>query len=397
MIVKRPVSASLARAFFYIVLLSILSTGIALLTLASSLRDAEAINIAGSLRMQSYRLGYDLQSGSPQLNAHRQLFQQALHSPVLTNLNVWYVPEAVKTRYAHLNANWLEMNNRLSKGDLPWYQANINNYVNQIDLFVLALQHYAERKMLLVVAISLAGGIGIFTLVFFTLRRIRHQVVAPLNQLVTASQRIEHGQFDSPPLDTNLPNELGLLAKTFNQMSSELHKLYRSLEASVEEKTRDLHEAKRRLEVLYQCSQALNTSQIDVHCFRHILQIVRDNEAAEYLELNVGENWRISEGQPNPELPMQILPVTMQETVYGELHWQNSHVSSSEPLLNSVSSMLGRGLYFNQAQKHFQQLLLMEERATIARELHDSLAQVLSYLRIQLTLLKRSKIGRAHV
>ncbi|ELN95547.1 nitrate/nitrite sensor protein NarQ, partial [Salmonella enterica subsp. enterica serovar Enteritidis str. 543463 40-18] len=30
--------------------------------------------------------------------------------------------------------------------------------------------------------------------------------------------------------------------------------------------------------------------------------------------------------------------------------------------------------------------LLMEERATIARELHDSLAQVLSYLRIQLTL-----------
>ncbi|STE84572.1 nitrate/nitrite sensor protein NarQ [Escherichia coli] len=60
MIVKRPVSASLARAFFYIVLLSILSTGIALLTLASSLRDAEAINIAGSLRMQSYRPGLRL-------------------------------------------------------------------------------------------------------------------------------------------------------------------------------------------------------------------------------------------------------------------------------------------------------------------------------------------------
>ena len=39
-----------------------------------------------------------------------------------------------------------------------------------------------------------------------------------------------------------------------------------------------------------------------------------------------------------------------------------------------------------------QQLLLMEERATIARELHDSLAQVLSYLRIQLTLLKLVKL-----
>lgn len=195
MTVKRPVSASLAKAFFYIVLLSILSTGSALLTLTSSLRDAEAINIAGSLRMQSYRLGYDLQSRSPQINAHRQLFQHALNSPVLQNLNAWYVPQAVKTRYERLHANWLEMNSRLQDGDIAWYQTNINNYVNQIDLFVLALQHYAERKVMLVVAISLAGGIGIFTLVFFTLRRIRQQVVRPLNQLVTASQRIEHGQF----------------------------------------------------------------------------------------------------------------------------------------------------------------------------------------------------------
>ncbi|MDN8599240.1 nitrate/nitrite two-component system sensor histidine kinase NarQ [Citrobacter enshiensis] len=390
MTVKRPVSASLARAFFYIVLLSILSTGVALLTLASSLQDAEAINISGSLRMQSYRLGYDLQSRSPQLNAHRQLFQQTLNSPVLQKLNTWYVPDAVKSGYARLHANWLEMDARLVDGDLPWYQKNINAYVDQIDLYVLALQRYAERKMMLVVGISLAGGIGIFTLVFFTLRRIRQQVVRPLNHLVMASQRIEHGQFDTPPLDTGLPNELGLLAKTFNQMSSELYKLYRSLEASVEEKTHDLHEANRRLEVLYQCSQALNTSQIDVHCFRHILKIVRENDAAYYLELTVGDNWRISEGTLSADLPLQILPVTMQETVYGELHWQSPNVNASAPLLNSVSSMLGRGLYFNQAQKHFQQLLLMEERATIARELHDSLAQMLSYLRIQLTLLKRS-------
>jgi two-component system nitrate/nitrite sensor histidine kinase NarQ len=37
-----------------------------------------------------------------------------------------------------------------------------------------------------------------------------------------------------------------------------------------------------------------------------------------------------------------------------------------------------------------EQLILMEERATIARELHDSLAQSLSYLKIQVTLLNRS-------
>lgn len=119
--------------------------------------------MAGSLRMQSYRLGYDLQSQSPQLNAHRQLFQQALNSSALDNLNAWYVPQAVKGRYAQLHANWLEMNRRLVDGDLQWYQDNINAYVDKIDLFVLALQHYAERKVMLVVGISLAGGFGIFT------------------------------------------------------------------------------------------------------------------------------------------------------------------------------------------------------------------------------------------
>jgi two-component system nitrate/nitrite sensor histidine kinase NarQ len=80
----------------------------------------------------------------------------------------------------------------------------------------------------------------------------------------------------------------------------------------------------------------------------------------------------------------------MQDTLYGELRWQSETDSVPLPLMRSVATMLGRGLYFNQAQKHYQQLLLMEERATIARELHDSLAQVLSYLRIQLALLKRA-------
>ena len=128
-----------------------------------------------------------------------------------------------------------------------------------------------------------------------------------------------------------------------------------------------------------------------MHCFRHILQIVRDNEAAEYLELNVGDNWRISEGKPTPELPMQILPVTMQGRRFtanctGKIvtfHHQNRCLTAFRRCWDAVCT-------FNQAQKHFQRLLLMEERATIARELHDSLAQVLSYLRIQLTLLKRS-------
>ncbi|MDU4275819.1 MAG: nitrate/nitrite sensor histidine kinase, partial [Enterobacter asburiae] len=356
MTVKRPVSGSLAWAFFSIIALSVLTSTVALLTLASSQRDAEAINIAGSLRMQSYRLGYEMQRNSPSLAAHRDSWQRTLSAPALQKLNRWYVPDDVKARYQQLHVAWLEMDARIARGDSAWYQTHIEDFVGRIDAFVLALQHYTEHKIQTVTLLSLAGALGILLLTLFTLRRIRRQVVLPLNNLVAASERVERGEFTTPAPDTALPNELGQLSRAFNHMSAELATLYRSLEASVAEKTRHLHEAHQQLDMLFKCSQALNTGQIDSHCFRHILQIVHDYTQMNYLELRTSDDWRLSEGTESHGIPLQHLPV----------------------------------LYFNQAQKHYQQLLLMEERATIARELHDSLAQVLSYLRIQLALLKRA-------
>ncbi|MGX5085034.1 nitrate/nitrite two-component system sensor histidine kinase NarQ [Enterobacter sp. UPMP2052] len=390
MTVKRPVSRSLARAFFSIIMLSVLTSAIALLTLASSQRDAEAINIAGSLRMQSYRLGYEMQRTSPSLAEHRAVWQQTLSAPALQKLSRWYVPDDVKQRYHQLHLAWQEMDKRIASGDTAWYQSHIEDFVGRIDAFVLALQHYTEHKIQLVILMSLAGGLGILLLAMTTLRRIRRQVVLPLKNLVAASERIEQRAFDTPAPDTHLPNELGQLSRAFNHMSGELHTLYRSLEHSVAEKTRHLNEAHQQLEMLFTCSQALNTGQIDSHCFRHILQIVHDYTQMNYLELRTSDDWRLAEGTESDTVQMQSLPVLMQDTLYGELRWQSDTANVSLPLMKSVATMLGRGLYFNQGQKHFQQLLLMEERATIARELHDSLAQVLSYLRIQLTLLKHA-------
>lgn len=387
---QRSVRASLARAFFYIVLLSMLSTGVALITLASSLRDAEAVNVAGSLRMQSYRLGYDLQSSSSRIEEHLAIYNRTLGSQALINPGRIWIPEEVLKRYHALNVTWGEMEQHIRHGDKAWYDANITAYVQQIDEYVLALQHYAERKMMQVVATSVVGFMAIFTLVFFTLRRFRHQVVAPLNKLMLASESIERGEFRFPPLDVALPNEIGLLAQGFTRMADELQRLYRSLEEKVEQKTLSLQEANRTLEVLYSCSQALSASTIDQHCFTQILQLVRQKEQVGYLELQVGENWLLREGTQRSDVLWQSVPVMQQDHELGQLRWQAAAGTPPLALMQSVANMLGRGLYFNQAQKHYQQLLLMQERATIARELHDSLAQVLSYLRIQLTLLKRS-------
>ena len=168
MTVKRPVSASLAWAFFSMIVLSVLTSTVALLTLASSQRDAEAINIAGSLRMQSYRLGYEMQRNSPSLTQHRQHWQHTLSAPALQKLNRWYVPDDVKQRYQQLHLAWQEMDTHIAHGDLVWYQTHIEDFVGRIDAFVLTLQHYTEHKIQTVTLLSLAGALGILLLTVFT-------------------------------------------------------------------------------------------------------------------------------------------------------------------------------------------------------------------------------------
>ncbi len=73
--VKRPVIRTIARALSAIVLLSLLTSGLALMTLSSSLRDAETVNVAGSLRMQIYRLAWDSTRDPQQLAHHIRLYE----------------------------------------------------------------------------------------------------------------------------------------------------------------------------------------------------------------------------------------------------------------------------------------------------------------------------------
>lgn len=72
------------------------------------------------------------------------------------------------------------MNARLGTADTVWYQHNIQQYVDNIDQFVLALQHYSERKMWLVLGISLIGAMGIFLLVFLRYGAFASRSLTPL-------------------------------------------------------------------------------------------------------------------------------------------------------------------------------------------------------------------------
>lgn len=387
---KRSVTSPIARALAGIVILSVLSTGLALLTLAGSLRDAEMINLAGSLRMQSYRLAWDADTRSPELAAHLHAYQQSLNAPVLQHLSRFYVPQNVRNRYGQLKVSWTLLQADLLSGEPQRYSQHVARYVGEIDRFVYDLQRYAERKMQLVALASAIGFIAIVVLAFWTIRLTRRQVVKPLNQLAQASRYIEQGNFHYPPLDTSLSNELGLLANAFNRMSGELERHYSELENTVKARTADLLAANQTLTILYEASQALAVSSLGQPTITEVMEIVFRRAKLTALALDAGESWQFSLGTPQPDKAWQRLTLQQENQPGGELRWQEGDRQTPAPLMQSVGNLLARAIWIHQAQKQQQQLLLMEERATIARELHDSLAQALSFLRIQLTLLKRT-------
>ena len=125
------------------------------------------------------------------------------------------------------------------------------------------------------------------------------KLVKPLELMTKASMQVQMGQFKHIQLDTESGNELGVLAKVFTQMSSELGRLYSRLEDAVNEKTQKLRQTNRSLTTLYQSSQLLTPTKINDKILSQVLNHIRVSEHLRYIELEIfgSEHWEISFGQ----------------------------------------------------------------------------------------------------
>ena len=385
------VTTTIGRSMVTILFLVATTTSLALCMLVSSLNDAAAINTAGSLRMQSYRLAFDIETQSPLLNSHTIEFDQSLTSPTMQELHRWYTPQTIQHHYTELLLTWQAVRSELDQIDKDGYLIQVAPFVERIDQFVFELQQSSENKLHLLALISAVGLLLILMVVLFTIQFTQRQIVAPLNQLMAGCKQIKQHQF-SLTINNKSKNELGILARTFTQMAADLNNFYYDLEQSVNEKTHRLRHANESLKVLYNCSQQLSVSRLTHHHFQQMLEtlIAIDGLTAAKLiiEESNGTTTEITVGEEQSTTWHRQQLLIDGETM-GQLWWQYQLPCPDLALIENIANILSRGIYYNRTQKQTEQLLLMEERATIARELHDSLAQSLSYLKIQLTLLKR--------
>ena len=391
--IKRSVSTRIAHYLLIIIIFAGVITTLSFVIMTGNRSDAESINVSGSLRMQSYRLIYEIQNHPNNVERYLQQYQTTLYTHALTELNNnFLVPKEVKEEYQAVIQRWQTMENYIRHNDIQSYQQNIEQYVAQLDKFVYALQAFAEKKLIIATTIIGVSMLLIVAMVSYVIWYTRKEVVKPLHRLARASSQVQMRMFNHIPLDTNKNDELGMLALVFTQMASDLQKLYSALEKQVDEKTKKLSQVNRSLSMLYYCSQQLSGNELDRTQLQQVLNHVLLNEHLRCLEVNIYQNaqWHIRLGEEVENLNWQQNLIDVEGQVLGELRWQAGLPCPDYRTMQNIAQMLGRALYFNHTQRQQQQLLLMEERSIIARELHDSLAQVLSFLQIQLTLLKHT-------
>ncbi|MDV7104824.1 nitrate/nitrite two-component system sensor histidine kinase NarQ [Vibrio sp. TH_r3] len=385
------VTKTIARAMIIILFLSVVTTVITLYALYSNLDDAEAINIAGSLRMQSYRLAFDIETQSTLFHDHIVNYERSLNAPTLRAIENWLTPSSLVENYQLLLSRWQELQPALLSEDKFIYLDEVASYVNQIDIFVYELQEFSQLKLQILFITYGLVFIFILMVVSYVIYFSHRKIVKPLRKLMNASKEVQSGNFNCK-VHIKSQNELGVLANAFNGMATELEKHYTGLEKTIAEKTHRLEHAKNSLEVLYGCQQELSSSHLGEQNFKTILSYLHATEGITAVRLVVEEThaeWELQVGKPD-QSNWHSEPLKLDHDVMGRLEWQFTLPCPDKELITNVAKILSRGIYYNDTQKQTQQLLLMEERATIARELHDSIAQSLSYLKIQTTLLNRS-------
>ena len=307
------------------------------------------------------------------------------------------------------------------------YLLVVSDFVNNIDHLVSLLEDRAESKIkgLRSLQYSALALTTLLTLIALTL--IYRRIHRPLKQLLTGAERASQREF-SFRIDDTGKDELGRLGSAFNTMAEDLSVVYNELENRIKQKTNDLNQSNLSLELLYKTVNRLsqsnnlhNSYQNILSDIEHVLNIGRgaiflhDNDAehsnmiASTLLVDETDSLLCKEinckqylGSDNTRVMTekngkQIITLPISDTIqqYGQLIIEVNPQQTIEDwqlqLLETITSHIGIAIRLSQQSTESRRLALIEERGAIARELHDSLAQSLTYMKIQLSRLSANK------
>ncbi|MBH9552054.1 type IV pili methyl-accepting chemotaxis transducer N-terminal domain-containing protein [Inhella sp. 4Y17] len=408
---------------------------------------AAAVNEAGRLRMQTWRLVYlASQSDTERVQQQRAAFNASL--ALLRRgdpARPLFMPSDAKTRsaFAEVEGSWAQLNRGWGSAQPPESLAqDAERLVTDVDRLVSAV----EAKLSLwttvlslfqfaIMALAIGGAVAM-------LYAGHLFVFNPLKRLHSALARMESGDWEvQVHIDTQ--DEFGSLGRGFNAMARTLKGFYRDLEAKVEAKTQDLRAEQQRLSLLYDASEfAGRTQNLEelaqgfVQQFRRALHadaaVLRWTDsgrqrflllAAEGLPEDMSDEERClragdchcgseesqrftrvipihagtqpSACERNGFVALVTVPVRAHEQLLGEVDLLFRRAvrldHEDRALLDSLAAHLATAMEGLRAHALEREAAVAEERSHLARELHDSIAQSLAFLRIQAQMLSQAQ------
>ncbi|MRS16943.1 nitrate/nitrite two-component system sensor histidine kinase NarX [Enterobacteriaceae bacterium RIT691] len=401
-------------------LIVLLSTAIGVTGMAISSRlvygiqgSAHAINKAGSIRMQSYRL-----LAAIPLRPDDNTLVEAMNTTVMSKELIDAARrDGQLQQLEELQKYWqTRLLPDMSAAQNPQpLQAEVAGFVNGIDQLVTSFDHTTEQRIRHVVWVHRIMAICMALLLLFTVVWLRARFLHPWEQLLNMARAVSRRDFGQRATISGR-NEMATLGMALNNMSKELAESYAVLEQRVQEKTANLEQKNEILAFLWQANRRLH-SQVPL-CERispvlnglQGLTQLRDIEVRVY-DLEDEENhqefscqskiscderncylcprdlsalpsggitlkWRLTDGHTQYGILLATLPVGR----------DLSH--DQQQLVDTLVEQLTATFAIDRNQERQQQLIVMEERATIARELHDSIAQSLSCMKMQVSCLQ---------
>jgi len=418
-------SSLIARAgqiMAVIITLGLVSMISSILVTESLNGDAAQINDAGALRMQAIRISRayyaDISPNKAQVKAEIHDFNirlsHLLLGKVLDGEHKKTDFSEVELQYQKILSLWQQVNEHslkiehLNREQLNQQAEKLDRFVVKLNYLVSLLQLESEKKLSLLRLIQGISLLSVLAVASVVLVKLNRKLIVPLKQLVKVSEQVGKGNFEVRAI-YNENNELGVLASAINQMSAELKLTYQDFEHRVDDKTLALTRSNQSLDLLYRAARNLAgytlseqesaTFQIDHLIFEELEQLIGTGKISVSLDDSKQNNLVIdiinSKNTTIDKLCFNYhkFPLEKQSLLFGYLLWEipkNTMVNDwQKQILQGMADIIATAIELDQKRSSEKRLVIVEERAVIARELHDSLAQSLSYLKVQMSLLTR--------
>ncbi|HEX6018938.1 MAG TPA: type IV pili methyl-accepting chemotaxis transducer N-terminal domain-containing protein [Burkholderiaceae bacterium] len=439
-------SAKLGAVGGTLLLLVLASIGITLWITWQLEGGAAALNEAGRMRMQTWRLAQALPRADPaRIDALTAEFDRSvatLRSGDPSRPLVVPRDDRSQAAFARVQRGWLALRSEWAAAPAASDATRqAEQFVEHIDDFVSAIERQMARLtailnalQFMLVALAIASAVALVYSAYLF-------IFDPLVRLQAGLALVGGGDL-GVRVDVTSADEFGALSNGFNRMAATLQGLYQNLEARVREKTLRLETEHARLAALYEAAafatRATTLDELARGFARQVRQVARADASAVRWSGESNQRYLLlaSEGLPREMIDQEHcvptgdclcaqvrghaatqvipirshaggllghceragfdtvigVPIRLHERLVGELSLfyraPAELADDDRVLLETLASHLAGALEGLRAGALEREAAVADERGLLARELHDSIAQSLAFQKIQVGLLR---------